>query len=128
MSKGNPNAKPASTRSRTTKSSQGLDLDKAPKMQPYEITLNGKKHTYDALTLTYHFFDLKEDTVADLKHLHETVQNLTGLTLTSFQALQIVNDFIRFSEKEVDTPLKKAFGRSLFSTTPTESPKPNTDN
>lgn len=101
-----------------------LDLDNPEVTLPsYKLKAQGEEFEYDLLTLGYRLRSLEN--VEDPEKILEVVKKEFGLEkvkLSAFEACLILYDFRKFAEEEADEPLKKVFGRSLFSDTITDSP------
>ncbi|KKN17426.1 hypothetical protein LCGC14_0965960 [marine sediment metagenome] len=102
-----------------------LDLDNPEVTLPsYVFKAKGKEYTYDLLTLGYRLRSLEK--IEDPEKILAVVVKEFGLEelkLSAFEACLILDDFRKFAEEEADEPLKKVFGRSLFSPTTTDSPQ-----
>lgn len=102
-----------------------LDLN-APKVSlpSYKVKLKGEtaEREFDVLVLGYRFRALEgvDDPEEILKVVKEAME-LGEVVLTPFEACLILDDFKEFAKTEADEPLKKVFGRSLFSDTTTAS-------
>ncbi len=101
-----------------------LDLDNPEVTLPlYMFKANGKEYEYDLLALGYRLRSLEK--VEDPEQILKVVKKEFGLEdvkLTTFEACLILDDFRKFTTEKADEPLKKVFGRSLFSDTITDSP------
>jgi len=101
-----------------------LDLDNPEVVLPnYVFMAKGKEFSYDILSLGYRLRAL--ESIEDPEKILEVVTKEFGLTelkLSTFEACLILDDFRKFAEEKADEPLKKVFGRSLFSDTTTVSP------
>jgi len=100
-----------------------IDLDNMEvTLPPYKLKYGGKEVEYDALIVGYQLRVLEG--VDDPEVILGAVKKAFGLeavTLSTFDACLIMNDFKKFSQNEASEPLKKVFGRSLFSDTITDS-------
>ncbi len=106
-----------------------LDLDNPEVTLPiYTLKAKGKEYTYDLLVIGYQLRALEK--IEDPKKILEVVAKVFGLEevgLTTFEACLILDDFRKFAEEKADGPLKKVFGRSLFSGTTTDTPPPKSE-
>ncbi len=101
-----------------------LDLDNPEVTLPsYVFKAKGKEYTYDLLALGFRLRTLEkiEDPEVILAVVKKEFE-LGELELSSFEACLILDDFRKFAEEKADGPLKKVFGRSLFSATTTDTP------
>ncbi len=103
-----------------------LDIDNlAPEIQlpNYVFKVADKERTYDLLALGYRLRSLSgiEDPTKILEVVKKEFE-LEDVPLTTYEACLILDDFRKFAEEKADGPLKKVFGRSLFSDTTTASP------
>jgi len=99
-----------------------LNLDDPEIALPeYKIKLKGQERTFDVLVLGYRFRALEG--IEDPEKVQQAVKYAMGLDvdISPFEACMILDDFRKFSREEADEPLKKVFGRSLFSGTTTNS-------
>ena len=95
-----------------------LNLDEA-QLPKYEIQLNGEIHEYDPLDLA-----IVGETLAgkrDPKLAREAVAKVLGFEVTSFQAIQILEDVTHFVEEYVAPKLKNLSSPSSSSTITTDS-------
>ena len=106
-----------------------LDLDNPEiRLPAYEIKLGGQTKTYDALVLGYSLRNLEG--VEDPEQIRQAVITAFKLkenSVTSFEACLILTDFKEFTAKEAEEPLKKVFGRALFSDTTITSALPKSE-
>lgn len=102
-----------------------LDLDNLdPELQlpNYKIKVRGEEKEYDILILGFALRILEG--IEDPEKIREVVKkefDLKEKELTTFEACLILDDFKKFAQEKADGPLKKVFGRSLFSDTTTDS-------
>ncbi len=99
------------------------NLDPELELPSYVFKLKNKEHEYDLLLLGYRLRVLEG--IEDPAKILEVVKKefaLEDIPLTTYEACLILSDFREFAEERADGPLKKVFGRSLFSDTTTASP------
>ncbi len=98
------------------------ELDPEVTIPSYKLKAGGKEHEYDVLSLGFRLRALEG--IEDPEKIREVVKkefDLKDVTLTTFEACLILDDFKKFAQENADEPLKKVFGRSLFSDTTTDS-------
>ncbi len=102
-----------------------IDLDDTNRVHvpPYKIKAGEQEREYDALQFAFDIRVLEgvEDPTEILKVLRQVLNLTDDIKLSTFDACLILKDFKDFSDTHLDEPLKKVFGRSLFSTTTTDS-------
>jgi len=97
-----------------------LDLNEQTTVPRYELKLiGGETKSYDTLLLSYQLRTL--DAEGDPAKICDVVNKIFEIEVDSFTALAILYDFTAFAETNLEEPLKKVFGRELFSTTSTDS-------
>ncbi len=101
-----------------------LDLDHPEVVLPsYKFKVKGKEHEYDLLALGFRLRTLEK--IEDPEKILAVVKKefeLEDLELSTFEACLILDDFRKFATEKADEPLKKVFGRSLFSDTISDIP------
>lgn len=104
-----------------------LDLNEQPNLPRYELKLpGGETKSYDPLVLG---FALRcTEGVEDPVALQKAVNEAFELDVDTYHACIILKDFIEFGEKELEEPLKKVFGRGLFSTSTLASDSTKSEN
>jgi len=92
------------------------NLDPELTLPNYKLKVQGKEHEYDLLTVGFQLRVLEG--VEDPEKIRDVVVKTFALEkpITTFEACVILDDFKKFAQ-EHEGPLKKVFGRSLFSDT-----------
>lgn len=96
-------------------------LDPEVTLPNYTLKAQGQEHEYDMLAVGFKLRVLEG--IEDPEKIREVVVKIFELgepLITTFEACLILEDFRTFTQK-FDGPLKKVFGRSLFSDTTTDS-------
>lgn len=97
-------------------------LDPELVLPSYVFKMKGKEYVLDLLAVGYRLRVLEG--IEDPEAICKVVKKEFGLDeveLTTFEACLILDDFRKFALEKADGPLKKVFGRSLFSDTTTDS-------
>lgn len=101
-----------------------LDLKEQPQLPNYELKLgDGTMKSYDSILVSYGLKDL--DGVEDPAKVQEIVNRVFEIEVDALTSMIILRDFIKFEEEHLEEPLKKVFGRELFSVTSTVSRPPS---
>ena len=98
------------------------NLDPEVVLPSYKFKMQGEEREYDMLAVGFRLRTLEG--IEDPEKIREVVKKEFGLDeveLSTFDACLILDDFRKFAQEEADGPLKKVFGRSLFSDTTTDS-------
>ncbi len=102
-----------------------LDLDNPEVvLPPYRLKVDGKEKEYDSLLIGFKLRALFEGKgEEDPEKIRDIIQEVLGIekSLSTFEACYILSDFKEFTVNTAEEPLKKVFGRSLFSDTTTDS-------
>lgn len=101
-----------------------LDLNEQPKLPPFELkTTTGETKSYDTLLISYALRSL--DAEQDPAAIQTTVNRVFEVDVDAWTAMVILKEFTDFAEEHLEEPLKKVFGRELYSATSTDSPQPS---
>lgn len=108
-----------------------LDLNAVDriKIPEYKVKIADIERSYDALVFAYAVRSLEgvEDPTEICNVVRQALKLEDDVQLSTFDTCAILQDFHDFGEKHLDEPLKKVFGRSLFSTTTSDSPPTKSD-
>ena len=104
-----------------------LDLNEQPAVPAYELKLiNGEVKSYDTLLISFALRAL--DAESDPGVIQELVNKIFKINVDAWQAMIILEDFTNFAEANLEEPLKKVFGRELFSTSSMASRPQSSEN
>lgn len=98
-----------------------LDLDTVEAIEPFELTVDKKQHTFDLLEMLFKFRQKLggEDVPKDPTSLKTLISEVLGVELNLTQALVTFRALMAEGETQVDNLLKNALGTSPQSTTTT---------
>lgn len=103
-----------------------LDLNEQPKIPRYELKVGEETKSYDGMLLGHKMMVIEGE--EDPEVIQRVIQEIFGVEVDAFTAHVILEDFYKYAEKELDGPLKKVFGRGLFSTTTTGQAPASSEN
>lgn len=87
-----------------------FDLSTQPELPKYEVKLrDGSVKSYDTLNLSFELRQFEGET--EPAKVRELVNRFFGVDVTAADAMLILNDFLEFAEKHIETSLKKVIGR-----------------
>jgi len=106
-----------------------LNAEDRVKIPEYKVKIADIERSFDALVLAYAMRSLEgvEDPTEICNVVRKALKLEETIPLSTFDACAILKDFHEFSEEHLEEPLKKVFGRSLFSTTISDSPPTKLD-
>jgi len=97
-----------------------LDLSTLPKLPNYEFKLHdGTVRSYDALLIGYALRILEGEKEPQV--IKAAVNKVLEIDVDAVTAIQILDDFTKFSAEFLEEPLKNALGREPSSSTTSDS-------